>query len=222
MPTKMELAREAIRIEQDVLQEAVGCQDQVLAAFGGFLRLDFEPDGEILVTPLVLVPARLREIQDHLMLFFAGFARTASTIAREQVERTPSLTRELSALQALVPEAQALLCSNRDLLELGRMLHEHWLVKRSLTSQVSTPEIDALYEKARRAGALGGKLIGAGGGGFLLLFAAPERQASVRTALGRLLEVPFHFERGGSQLVVYQPDRAAESRGSGDPGQRGE
>jgi D-glycero-alpha-D-manno-heptose-7-phosphate kinase len=212
MPTRMELAREAIRIEQDVLGESVGCQDQVLAAFGGLLRVDFEPDGAIRVAPLVLPPSRLETLESHLLLFFTGFARTASDIAREQITRTPLLGRELAALRGLVDDAQRLLCSTAELTEFGRLLHEAWQVKRSLTSQVSTQQIDGIYDRAQRAGALGGKLMGAGGGGFMLLFAEPDRHAAVRTALDGLLEVPFRFDRGGSELVVYQPDRLAEAR----------
>lgn len=212
MPTRMELAREAIRIEQDVLQECVGCQDQVFAAFGGLLRIDFAPDGDIRVAPIVLTPARLEALKSHLLLYFTGFARTASEIAREQVARTPSLTRELGELQRLVPTAQDVLCGSGDLMDFGRLLHEAWSIKRHLTPHVSNANVDDVYARARSVGAAGGKLLGAGGGGFMLLFAPPDRHAAIRTALESLLEVPFGFDRGGSELIVYQPDRGAQAR----------
>lgn len=206
MPTRLELAREAIHIEQNVLRETVGCQDQIVAAVGGLVRVDFEPSGEWRVSPLMMPPHRTALLHKHLMLFFTGVARTASTVAAEQVRRLPALTGPMRAIQALVPEAQRLLCGGGPLIEVGRLLDEHWRIKRSLTPRVSTPVIDAMYAAGLRAGAAGGKLMGAGGGGFLVLFAEPDRHAAVRVALKGLLEVPFAFDREGSQLLVFEPE----------------
>jgi D-glycero-alpha-D-manno-heptose-7-phosphate kinase len=206
MPSKEELARIAIHIEQDVLQEAVGCQDQVMAAHGGLCRVNFFQNGEIGYTPIVMNPERLAQFQDHLLLYFTGFSRTASEIAKEQIERTKQRRVELFAMLQLVQEGISVLVGERDLSEFGELLHEAWMVKRSLTSKITTPLIDEIYETAQRAGALGGKLLGAGGGGFMLLFAKPEIHGQIRSALPGLLEVPFRFEALGSQIVFYQQE----------------
>jgi D-glycero-alpha-D-manno-heptose-7-phosphate kinase len=206
MPSKAELARVAIHIEQDVLQEAVGCQDQVMAAHGGLCRVNFCPNGEIGYTPIVMKPERLTLFQDHLLLYFTGFSRTASEIAKEQIERTRQRRVELFAMLQMVQEGVSVLVGDRDLSEFGELLHEGWMVKRSLTSKITTPMIDDIYEAAQRAGALGGKLLGAGGGGFMLLFAKPEMHGQIRSALPGLLEVPFRFETLGSQIVFYQQE----------------
>lgn len=206
MPTRLELAREAIHIEQDVLRETVGCQDQIVAAVGGLVRVDFDPSGEWRVSPLLIPPHRTALLQQHLMLFFTGVARTASDVAAEQLRLLPALTGPMLEIQAFVPEAQGLICGQGPIAEVGRLLGESWHVKRSLTPRVSTPAIDAMYDAGLRAGATGGKLMGAGGGGFLVLFAEPGRHAAVRAALSGLLEVPFAFDRGGSQLLVFEPE----------------
>jgi len=217
MPTRMDLAREAIYLEQEVLRESVGCQDQVLAAFGGLVRVDFDADGEIHVSPIVLTHERLEEFQRHLLLYFTGFSRVASEIAKEQIRRTPELKTELSCLYQMVQEAQGVLCSSQDIAEIGRLLHESWMVKRGLTAKIAPAAVDDIYATARKAGALGGKLMGAGGGGFMVLFARPEDHPRIRQALERLLEVPFRFDRGGSEVIVYQPARSP-SRPSSVPG----
>jgi D-glycero-alpha-D-manno-heptose-7-phosphate kinase len=211
MPTKLELAKQAIHVEQTVLQESVGCQDQVLAAVGGLTRVEFECDGNIRVRPIVAHQARVKELHSCLMLLFTGFSRTASEIAKEQIARTSALTRELTTIREMVDEAQSILCSTRDITDFGRLLHEGWMVKRSLTGKIATAEVDRIYETARRAGAIGGKLMGAGGGGFMLLFAPPDAQPAIRQALSGFLQVPFEFEREGSQIIVYQPDRLLEA-----------
>jgi D-glycero-alpha-D-manno-heptose-7-phosphate kinase len=209
MPTKMELAQQAIHLEQDVLRESVGCQDQVLAAFGGLVRVDFDRDGEIHVAPIVLTSERLEDFQRHLLLFFTGFSRIASEIAEEQIRLTGQLKTELSCLFQMVQEAQSTLCGDRDIAEVGRLLHESWMVKRGLTSKIAPAAIDDIYTTARAAGAIGGKLMGAGGGGFMVLFARPADHARLREALRGLLEVPFRFDRSGSEVIVYQPDPAS-------------
>ncbi len=206
MIDKMRLAREAIHIEQEVLKENVGWQDQVIAACGGLNRIDFTRGGAVDVTPITLNPARLEVLQSHLLLYFTGFSRIASLIVKEQIERIPDTHSELARLQDMVPEAASLLCSNGNLDEFGRLLHEAWTLKRRLSSKISSPEIDEIYERARSAGALGGKLLGAGGGGFMLLFARPEDQPKIRKRLEKLTMVPFRFETEGSRIIVYQPE----------------
>jgi D-glycero-alpha-D-manno-heptose-7-phosphate kinase len=203
----MELATQSIHVEQELLKESVGCQDQVLAAFGGFIRVDFDPDGEIRVSPVVIPADRATELQSHLLLYFTGFSRIASSIAEVQISRIPHLQSELSAMYRMVDEAQSILCSRRDIVDLGRLLHESWMIKRSLNPRIATPAIDDIYSQARAAGAIGGKLMGAGGGGFMVFFVKPDDQMRVRQVLSGLLEVPFRFERSGSQIMLYHPNR---------------
>jgi len=206
MPSRMQLAQEAIHIEQEVLKENVGCQDQVLAAFGGFNRVDFSGDNNIDIKRITISPPRLESLQNHLMLFFTGFSRTASEIAGEQIKQTPGKKRELTQMLHMVDEAINILNSDRDLLDFGKLLHENWQLKRSLTDKISTPYTDFLYETAIKAGASGGKLLGAGGGGFMLFFVRPELQDTVYKAMGNVLNVPFRFESAGSQIIFYEPD----------------
>ena len=207
MVAKMRLAQEAIHIEQDVLKENVGCQDQVLTALGGFSRIDFAPDENIRVTPVILPPQRLAALQDHLLLYFTGFSRIASLIVKEQLERIPERQPELRRIGELVDEAGHILAGDADLAEFGKLLHEGWQLKCRLSSKVSSPAIDEIYEAARSAGALGGKLLGAGGGGFMILFARSADQPKIRERLRPLLQIPFRFENLGSHITLYQPDR---------------
>jgi len=202
------LMDEAIHLEQDVMREHVGSQDQVFAASGGFQLVEFGRDGSIQLQPMTLSKARVEELQSHLMLFFTGFSRTASDIAAGVIREIPNRRRELETMCGYAREAATLLGRPGDLLDFGRLLHESWQLKRSLAACVTTPEIDAIYDAARKAGALGGKLLGAGGGGFFLLFVAPQRQQEVRKALDRFLHVPFRFSPEGSQILVYQPEAA--------------
>ena len=206
MPTQIQLAREAIKIEQEILKESVGCQDQVLAAYGGFCRVDFTPNHDIHVTPIILSQDRLENFQNHLLLYFTGFSRYASEIAKEQIQFTRQRKTELKAMYEMVKEGVSILTDGSDLTGFGELLHESWKLKRSLTAKISSPTIDEIYKTARRAGAIGGKLLGAGGGGFLLLFVKPDDQPLVREALRSLLRVPFSFETRGSQIIFYQPD----------------
>lgn len=210
MPTKMQLAREAIHIEQEVLTESVGSQDQIIAAFGGLNRIEFLTDHRFQVSPVIVDETQLQRLQAHLMLWFTGFSRIASEIASEQIRATPSKTPELHRMRQMVDEALRILQEEEDLEAFGRLLHESWQVKRSLTSRISTPQIDALYDTARAAGAIGGKLLGAGGGGFLLLFVRPEEQERVSDALRGVLQVPFRFEAGGSRIMFYESDDAGK------------
>ncbi|MBY0233288.1 MAG: hypothetical protein K2W96_28745 [Gemmataceae bacterium] len=205
MATKAQLHHEALTLEQDILGETVGSQDQVMAAHGGLRHVKFHQNGEIAIDPLILPPSRMRELQSHLMLFYTGIARTAADVAKSYVADLEARRRQLRIMKELVEESLDILCGGGCLLGFGDLLHEAWQAKRSLSSQVSNPEVDDLYERAREAGAIGGKLTGAGGGGFLLLFVEPERQAEVRAALGDRLHVPFRFETAGSQIVFYEP-----------------
>lgn len=204
--SKDELAQEAIHVEHRVLREPVGAQDQISAAFGGFNHITFRQDGTYQVAPLIMRPERLEALQGHLMLLFTGLSRTAAEIAKTQIENLSRRTSELRALTEMVNHAIETLRSQCDLAEFGRLLNEGWSLKRRLSDRVSTPAIDSLYETARRAGAIGGKLLGAGGGGFLLLFVRPEHRAKIRAALPTLIDVPFRFDTSGSRIVLYQPD----------------
>jgi D-glycero-alpha-D-manno-heptose-7-phosphate kinase len=207
MRDKRSLASDAIYVEQEVIGEAVGSQDQVSAAYGGFNRIDFPSDGAIEAKPVLASASRLAELQSNLVLYFTGFSRTASEIAQEQIKLTPVRQKELDLMRHMVDEAQGIVMSpNRDLSEFGSLLHESWNLKRSLTQKISNPHLDEIYDAGRSAGALGGKLLGAGGGGFMLFFVPPERQAAVRSRLAKLLCVPFGFSNKGSQVVVYEPE----------------
>ncbi|MDA1096054.1 MAG: kinase [Chloroflexi bacterium] len=211
MPGKERLAREAIHVEQDLIQEAVGCQDQTLAAYGGFNLVEFSGKNHFAVQPVVLPTRRLEELQDHLMLFFTGFSRYAPEVAAEQVRETPNRTAELRAMHEMVGRGLGILSGEADIGDFGRLLDESWRIKRTLSSRVSTPAIDEMYEAALSEGALGGKLLGAGGGGFMVVFARPADQPRIRSRLSGLLRVPFRFETGGSQVVFYNPSEPHES-----------
>ena len=150
---------------------------------------------------------RIKELEQHLALFFTGFSRTASEIAHAQVQATPQRTKELDAMMQLVDEGEAILANrSRSLDEFGRLLHEGWNIKRTLTQKITNSAIDEIYEAGRHAGALGGKLCGAGGGGFMLFFVPPERREALRTSLKNLLCVPFSLSGRGSHVVVYEPE----------------
>ncbi len=204
--TKMDLIKKAIQVEQEILGEYVGSQDQVMAAHGGFCRVDFSTNHEIRISPMVMNPERLSEFQNHLLLFFTGFSRTASEIAKEQIERTHERKSELKQMYQMVDEGISILTGQSSLNQFGLLLHESWKLKRSLTPKISSGRIDEIYETARQTGAIGGKLLGAGGGGFMLVFARPEDHFQIKEKLSDLLCVPFGFETMGSQIIFYQPD----------------
>lgn len=203
--SKHQLAMESIHLEQEILKETVGSQDQVSAAYGGFNHITFLPNGEISVRPMTLARERVQELNAHLMLFYTGIKRTASHVAESYVNEIDGKKRQLRLMRQLVDESVAILNSGQDLTAFGELLHEAWQAKRSLSAQVSNAQVDDLYQRARRAGAVGGKLTGAGGGGFFLLFVPPDRQPQVRAALSHLIYVPFQFEYSGSQIVFYDP-----------------
>ncbi len=200
--SKHDLAAEAIRIEQDVIGEAVGSQDQVHAAYGGFNRIDFDAAG-FRVSPVVLPASDLENLLAHLLLVFTGFPRAASKIEADKIERLPSSAGTLAAIRAQVDEAEPLL---GDPAALGALLDAAWRAKRALSPLVATPALDALYAAATAAGAYGGKLLGAGGGGFMLFLVSPDRRAAVKAALGPLIEVPVEIDRAGSTIVLYEPN----------------
>jgi D-glycero-alpha-D-manno-heptose-7-phosphate kinase len=203
---KDDLARNAIYIEQKIINENVGSQDQISAAFGGFNRIEFNHDDSFQVSPIVLSKERLAELQSHLMLCFTGFSRIASEVAKSTIQNIKAREVELTRMKGMVEDGIRILQSAQTpIAEFGRLLHECWTYKRSLSKQVSTPEIDAMYETALQAGATGGKILGAGGGGFLLLFVPPHLQTRVRERLKHLIHVPFRFENSGSRVVLYSP-----------------
>ena len=205
--SKVQLASDAIHIEQNIIGENVGSQDQVSASYGGFNRIDFHRDDTFSVEPVILKTERHNELQDHLMLFFTGFSRIASEIAKSKIDNFQNREHELTRMVEMVDEALDILNEGRrPIEEFGELLDVTWQYKKSLSDRVSTPEIDQLYEAGIQAGAIGGKILGAGGGGFLLLFAKPERQPSVREALEELIHVPFRFDNSGSRVALYQPD----------------
>ncbi len=201
--SKRELACEAIHVERDILKENVGVQDQIETAYGGLNKIIINPDGNFDVTPQILPFNRLQHLQDHLVLFFTGVSRTASDIAAGKMKAIPNKKAELHAIQQLVNEASKILAEGNDITDFGRLLHESWMLKRSISSCISPAFIDDIYNRARHAGAIGGKLLGAGGGGFMLFFVTPEKKLALCEALKELLLVPFEFESSGSQIIFY-------------------
>jgi len=207
MRNKHALALDAIHVEQDILKEAVGSQDQISAAYGGFNRINFNPDGAFEVKQVIAPAARLAALQQHCALFFTGFSRIASEIAKEQIKVTPKKKNELETMQQMVDEAEAIVCNpNRSIEEFGHLLNESWQIKRTLTGNITNNSLDEIYEAGRSAGALGGKLLGAGGGGFMLFFVSPEKRNELRRRLKNLLCVPFSFSSRGSHVVVHESD----------------
>jgi D-glycero-alpha-D-manno-heptose-7-phosphate kinase len=210
MISKMTLAQKAICIEQEKLKENVGSQDQISAAFGGFNLIEFNGDRKFRVQPITINEGRLDLLQDHLLLFFTGLSRYASEIAKEQIKRIPQNNKELKEMFDMVHKAVGIINSDTDISKFGKLLHESWQLKRSLSSMITTPEIDEIYSSAIRAGAIGGKLLGAGGGGFILFFARPEVHPKIKKKLKHLLYVPFEFENFGSQIIFYDPSSSRE------------
>jgi len=204
MITKRKLARDAINVEHNLIKENVGAQDQVAVAFGGLNKIEFGGEDEFYVSPITISKERIELLQNHSMLFFTGFSRNASDIAGEQIKKTPELKSQLRLMQGMVDKAVEILNSSScDIRDFGRLLHESWQIKRSLTHMISTNEIDGIYEAACSAGALGGKLLGAGGGGFIFLFVEPKLQPKIKAKLKHLIHVPFSFEKTGSQVIMY-------------------
>ena len=202
-----QLAQESIHVEQELIKEHVGAQDQITTAFGGFNRVEFYPDGTFDVSPCVMSFDRLALLQNHMMLFFTGVSRFSSEVAKSKLDNFKNRVTELSHMGEMVDEAVSILRSaNTPMEEFGRLLDQSWQYKRKLSDKVSNAMIDEIYSAGQAEGAIGGKILGAGGGGFILLFVPPERQHNVRQRLSKLTEVPFRFEQGGSRIVLYQPN----------------
>lgn len=205
--SKRQLANDAIYLERELCKEAGGWQDQIAASFGGFNRINFNKDGTYDVFPIIISPERKKILDDNLLMFFTGFTRFSSDIQKANSETTDDKNRRLCEMLKLVDEAENILVNkDRDLDEFGRLLDKTWRLKKGTGQIVSTNNIDSLYEKGIAAGALGGKLLGAGGGGFLIFYVQPEMQNSVKAAMQDLLYVPFHFEDGGTRVIHYTPE----------------
>ena len=204
--TKDQLAKESIYLEQNVLCETVGSQDQILAAYGGFNHITFLSDGGFAVRPMTLSPDRIQQLNQHLMLFYTGIERTAADVAESFIHQLNDKSRQLRVFKEMVAEAIDILCHGKDLSQFGLLLDEAWQLKRSLSSRITNETIDDIYTAALSAGAIGGKITGAGGGGFLLLFVPQERQASVKEKLAGLIHVPFCFEARGSEIIFFEAE----------------
>lgn len=203
---KKKLADEAIHLERELCGESGGWQDQIAAAFGGLNRINFNADGyEVL--PVIISPQRKKELNQNLLMFFTGFTRFSSEIQKANAIQKSDKTKQLREMLTLVDEAENVLTNkNINLNEFGRLLDHTWKLKRQTGKAVSTDNIDYLYEKGISAGALGGKLLGAGGGGFLLFYVEKEKQAAVKEAMKELLYIPFEFEDGGTRVIHYSPE----------------
>lgn len=203
---KKKLADEAIYLERELCKEAGGWQDQIAASFGGFNRINFSDEGyEVL--PVIISPERKRKLNQNLMMFFTGFTCFSSDVQKANTIGKGDKTKQLKEMLLLVDEAEKVLTDRQtDLNEFGRMLDHTWKLKRQTGNAVSTSDIDLLYEKGMKAGALGGKLLGAGGGGFLVFYVEPDKQDNVKNAMDNLLHIPFQFEDGGTQVIHYTPE----------------
>lgn len=203
---KKKLADEAIYLERELCKEAGGWQDQIAASFGGFNRINFSDEGyEVL--PVIISPERKRKLNQNLMMFFTGFTRFSSDVQKANTIGKGDKTKQLKEMLLLVDEAEKVLTDRQtDLNEFGRMLDHTWKLKRQTGNAVSTSDIDLLYEKGMKAGSLGGKLLGAGGGGFLVFYVEPDKQDNVKNAMDNLLHIPFQFEDGGTQVIHYTPE----------------
>ena len=205
MMSKRQLAQEAIHVERDILQEHGGWQDQVAAAYGGLNRIDFKDD-DFSVHPIVISPERKKELDENLLLFYTGIQRFSSEIQADTFAKPVDKTQQLKDMLALVDEAESILCDKKTSLdEFGKLLDTTWKLKRGTGAKVSNGSIDELYAAGIKAGALGGKLLGAGGGGFLLFYCEKEKQDALKSAMEQLMVVPFSFENEGTQILYYNP-----------------
>lgn len=202
---KKKLANEAIYLERELCRESGGVQDQIAASYGGLNRINFDAEGYT-VEPIIISPERKNLLNENLLLFFTGFSRFSSDIQKGTETALKDKTKELLEMLSLVDEAQTILTSKCDMNEFGRLLNHTWELKRGIASKISTNQIDELYVKAIQAGALGGKLLGAGGGGFLLFYVEKDKQEAVKKTMQNLLYVPFEFENGGTRVIHYSPE----------------
>ena len=204
--SKRQLADEAIYLERNLCNESGGWQDQIAASFGGFNRINFNSDGYEVI-PVIISPERKKKLNNNLMMFFTGFTRFSSEIQKANKLDEEEKINQLKQMVDLVDEAEAILTDkSRDLDDFGRLLDKTWKLKRQTGNSVSNNNIDILYEKGIQAGALGGKLLGAGGGGFLVFYVQPEKQEAVKESMKDLLYIPFEFEDGGTQVIYYSPE----------------
>jgi D-glycero-alpha-D-manno-heptose-7-phosphate kinase len=208
--SKKKLADDAIYLERVLCNEAGGWQDQIAASFGGFNRINFNKDGSYDVLPIIISPERKKQLDHNLLMFFTGFTRFSSEVQKANAanpETKEAKEEKLLQMLELVDEAQDVLVNKeRDLDDFGRLLDYTWKLKKQTGSAVSTSNIDALYQRGMEAGALGGKLLGAGGGGFLVFYVQPEKREALKAAMHDLLYVPFHFEDGGTRVLYYSPE----------------
>lgn len=204
---KKQLADEAIYLERVLCNEEGGLQDQIAASYGGFNRIDFNKDGRYEVSPIIIHPQRKKLLNENLLMFFTGFTRFSSDLQKANASGYAQKKKQLLEMLSLVDEAEAILTDKKTSLdEFGLLLDRTWRLKRQTGGAITTDSIDALYEKGIEAGALGGKLLGAGGGGFLVFYARPEMHNSVKEAMNNLLYVPFEFEDGGTRIIHYSPE----------------
>lgn len=202
-----DLASRAIHIEQNLIKENVGSQDQTFAAYGGLNLIEFLQNGEIRVEPVIIPPRRLERFENSMVLIFTGLSRIATEIAGEQIQRIGDNLQNLQSMKDMVKQALHILSDpNTDLREFGSLLNDTWHLKKQLSSRITNDLVDNLYERAIQAGAIGGKLLGAGGGGFMLFFVEPEKRHTFNQALTDCLEIPFKFDFDGSKIIVYQPN----------------
>ena len=212
--SKKKLADEAIYLERVLCNEAGGWQDQIAASFGGFNRINFKTNDTYDVLPLVIHPARKKKLNSNLLMFFTGFTRFSSDTQKANAVGYSKNIAQLKDILTLVDEAERILVDEtRDLDDFGRLLNRTWELKRQTSSAIATSEIDSLYEKGMKAGALGGKLLGAGGGGFLVFYVQPQKQKAVKAALKDLLYIPFSFEDGGTRVIHYTPENYDAAKG---------
>ena len=210
---KKRLADEAIYLERELCQEEGGWQDQIAASFGGFNRINFNAEGyEVL--PVIISPERKKQLNQNLMMYFTGFTRFSSEIQKANAAGREDKTAQLKEMLSMVDEAEKILTDKEASLdEFGRMLDYTWKLKRQTGAAVSTNSIDALYAVGMKAGALGGKLLGAGGGGFLIFYVQPDKQEAVRKAMKDLMHIPFAFEDGGTRVIHYTPETYVPQEG---------
>lgn len=212
--SKKKLADDAIYLERELCHEAGGWQDQIAASYGGFNRINFNAD-KYEVLPIIIDPERKEKLQNNILMFFTGFVRYSSEVQKINASTGKNKNIILHKMLRMVDDAESVLVDkSKDLDDFGRLLDENWREKRQIGKAVSTDDIDILYEKGIQAGALGGKLLGAGGGGFLIFYVQPEKQDAVKRIMSNLLYIPFEFETSGTQVIHYTPENyKPEDRG---------
>lgn len=204
MVSKRKLAEEAIYIEQELIEETVGSQDQIAAAYGGLNHILFKKDGSFEVLPVIIDKKREKELNDHLVLVFTGFQRYATEIEEDKIKRLSINNETIGNMKNLAEQAVEILSSDMDLKEFGALMNDGWMMKKQLSNKVSNPNIDRMYKTGLKNGAIGGKLLGAGGGGFLLFFVEPQNRDKLLRSMRGLININFSFEKVGSQVIYYK------------------